>query len=218
LTIPPSPRAEFQQAAAQRSRNAERIGHRPRIEPQQMAGRHRAAERAGRPRRMEAPRLVGVAGGASDPDHRLVAGDEGGDQCAAIGAAFLGDGESGRQYGRARVGAGAGPRQAVELEGMGERAIGERRSRRLHRRSAPAEDAASAAGPGALGIIDDDAAPRQGAAANPRRDRVDDAVLRLLHDLRRQIFVAKGGGIFGRAGRFPAPCYSLPRKAGLAED
>jgi len=59
-----------------------------------MAGRDRAAERAGRPRRVKAARLVGVPGGAPDPDHHLVAGDKGGDQCAAIGAALLGDGES----------------------------------------------------------------------------------------------------------------------------
>ena len=105
-----------------------------RIEPQQMPGGHRPAERAGRARRMKAARLVGVAGGAPDADHHLVAGDKGGDQRAAVGAALLGDRESGRQYGRAGMGAGAGPRQAVELEGVGERAIGERRSRRLHRR------------------------------------------------------------------------------------
>ena len=54
---------------------AERIGHRRRIEPQQIARRNRAAERAGRPRRVKAARLVGVPGRASDPDHHLVAGD-----------------------------------------------------------------------------------------------------------------------------------------------
>ena len=133
-----------------------------------MAGRDRPAERAGRARRVKAARLVGVAGGAADPDHHLVAGDKGGDQRPAVGAAFLGDGESRRQYGRAGMGAGAGPGQAVELEGMGERAVGERRRRRLHRRSAAAEDTAFAAGPGALGIVDDDAAPRQRAAADRR--------------------------------------------------
>ena len=125
-----------------------------------MARRHRPAKRAGRPRRVKAARLVGVPGRASDPDHHLVAGDKGGDQGAAIRAAFLGDCESGRQYGRAGMGTGTGPRQAVELEGVGERAVGERRSRRLNRRSASAEDTAFAARPCALGIVDDDPAPR----------------------------------------------------------
>jgi hypothetical protein len=193
---------ELQQSAAQRPGNAERVGHRRRIEPQQMAGRDCPAERPGSARRVETAGLVGVPGCAADPDHHLVAGDKGGDQRAAIGALFLGDGESGRQHGGAGMRAGAGPGQAVELEGMGERAIGERRSRRLHRRPAAAEDMAFAAGAGALGIVHDDAAPRQGAAANGRRDRVDDALLRLLHDRCGQILVAKSGGIFGKPDGF----------------
>jgi hypothetical protein len=151
---------EFQQTAAQRPGNAERIGHCPRIEPQQMAGRDRRAKRAGRARRMKAAGLVGVARRAPDPDHHLVAGDKGGDQGPAFGAAFLGDGESRRQNGRAGMRAGAGPGQAVKLESMGECAIGERRGRRLNRRSASAEDTAFAARPCALGIVDDDPAPR----------------------------------------------------------
>ena len=90
-----------------------------------MAGRGRPAERAGRARRMKAARLVGVPGGAPDPDHHLVAGDESGDQRPAIGTALLGDGESGRQYGGAGMSPGTGPGQAVELEGVSERAISE---------------------------------------------------------------------------------------------
>src|SRR3954454_13154857 len=87
------------------------------------------------------------------------------------------------------MGAGAGPCQAVELEGMGEGAIGERRSRGLDRRSASAEDTAFAAGAGARGVVDNDAAPRQGAAANPGSDGVDDTVLGLLHDRCGQVLV-----------------------------
>ena len=76
---------------------------------------------------MKAARLVGVRGRPPDPDHHLVPGDKGGDQGPAVGAAFLGDRQRGRQHGRAGMRAGAGAGQAVELEGMGERAIGERR-------------------------------------------------------------------------------------------
>src|SRR3974390_2214080 len=101
---------------------------------------------------MKATSLVGVAGGAADPDHHLVAGDERSDQSPAIGALFLGDGESRREDCGAGMGAGARPGQAVELEGMGERAVGEGRSRRLDRRTA-AEDMAPAVGAGTLGII-----------------------------------------------------------------
>src|SRR5580692_1224351 len=100
------------------------------------------------------------------------------------------------------MGAGAGPSQAVELEGVGERTIGERRSRRLNTPSASAEDTAFAAGPGALGIVDDNAAPRQRATADAGRHRVDDAILRLLHDRRRQVLVVKRGGIFGEPDGF----------------
>ncbi len=193
---------ELQQSAAQRPGDAERVGHRRRIEPQQMAGGDRPAERAGGARRMKAAGLVGVPGRAPDPDHHLVAGDKGGDQRRAVGAAFLGDGEGGGQHRRAGMRAGTGPGQAVKLEGMGERAIGERRSRRLDRRPTAAEDMAFAAGAGTLGIIDDDAAPRQGAAANARSDSVDDALLGLLHDRRGEILVAKSGGIFGEPDGF----------------
>src|SRR6516165_8483903 len=99
------------------------------------------------------------------------------------------------------MGTSARPRQAVELESMSERAIGERRRRRLHRRAA-AEDTALAAGAGALGVIDDDAAPWQRTAANRCRDRIDDALLRLLHDRRRQILIAQRSGVFGEPNGF----------------
>ena len=99
-----------------------------------MAAGDRGAERPGRARRMKAARLVGVAGGAADADHHLVAGDKGGDQVApAACASLLRDGERRRQHGRAGMRAGAGPGQAVQLEGMRQRAVGERRGRRLHR-------------------------------------------------------------------------------------
>ena len=58
------------------------------------------------------------------------------------------------------------------------------------------------AGAGPLGIVDDNAAPRQAAAADAGRDRVDDRVLRARHDLGRQILIAQGCGIAGQLNRF----------------
>src|SRR5215472_5319700 len=99
------------------------------------------------------------------------------------------------------MGTGARPGQAVELEGVRERAIGERRRRRLHRRAA-AKDAAPPAGAGALGIVDDDAAPWQRTPTDNRSDRVDDALLRLPYDRRGQILVTQRGGVFGEPDGF----------------
>src|SRR5690349_19569710 len=108
------------------------------------------------------------------------------------------------------MGAGAGPCQAVELEGMREGAIGERRRRGLDRRSASAEDTAFAAGPGARGVVDNDAAPRQGAAANPRSDGVDDAVLGLLHDRCGQVLVPESRRI-ARQSYVSSAIFRLPK-------
>jgi hypothetical protein len=100
-----------------------------------------------------------------------------------------------------RAGAGAG--QAVEFEGMGERAVGERRRRRLHRAAAAAaEDMAGAAGAGTLGIVDDDAAPGQRAAADAGGNRVDDRILGAGHHRFRQILVAQRRGIAGQLHGF----------------
>ncbi len=113
-----------------------------------------------------------------------------------VDAGLLRDGERRRQHRRAGMRAGPRPGQRVEFEGMRQRAVGERRRRRLHRAAAP-EDAARAARAGALGIVDDDPAPRQRAAADARRHRVDDAILGAGDDLRRQILIAQCRGIFG---------------------
>jgi hypothetical protein len=85
---------------------------------------------------------------------------------------------------------------------MRERAIGERRRGCLHRKLAAAENAASPAGAGALGIVDDDAAPRHSRTADRRRNGIDDAIFSLLHDRRLQILVAELGGIFRQSNRF----------------
>jgi hypothetical protein len=103
---------------------------------------------------------------------------------------------SGRQHGGAGMRPGTRARQAVELEGMGQRAVGECRGVRLDRGGTAAEDMAFAAGPGALGVADHDPAPRQRATANYRPHRVGDALLRSPHDLRRQILIPQSGGVF----------------------
>src|SRR6516164_5657541 len=94
------------------------------------------------------------------------------------------------------MGTGTWPRQAVELEGMGERPVGEGRGVRLDR-GATAEDMAPAARSGALGVADHDPAPRHRAAANDRGYGVGDTVLRAPHDLRGQILIPQSGSIFG---------------------
>ena len=195
---------EFQETAGQRAGEADRIGHLVRVETEQMAAGDRGAERPGRARRVKTARLVGVAGGTADADHDLVAGDKGGDQVASgcVGAGLLRDGERRRQHRRAGMRAGARPGQAVELEGMRQGAIGERRRRRLHRAAAP-EDPARAARPGALGVVDDDAAPRQRRAADAGGDRVDDRVLGRGHHLARQILIPQPRRIFRQPHRLP---------------
>ena len=127
---------EFEQARGERAGDAEGVGHSRRVEPQQMPGGDRAAERPGIARRVKAALLVGVAGGAADPHHDLAAGDKGGDQGPAAETLLLGDREGRGQQGGARMHAGARPGQAVELEAVGQGAVGERRRGRLHRGSA----------------------------------------------------------------------------------
>ena len=167
-----------------------------------MSGGDRRAERAGRAWRVKAARLVGVPGSAPDPDHHLVAGDKGGDQVASARAKLLGDRESGRQYGGAGMSAGARAGQAVELERMGERPVGECGGVRLHGAATAAENMALAAGPGALGVAHHDPAPRQGAAADDRRHRVGNAVLGSPHDFGGQILIPQSGGVFGEPDGF----------------
>ena len=111
----------------------------------QLAARNRGAERAGGAGRVEAAALVAVLRGAPDADHDLGAGDDGGDQFAPADAALLGDGEAGRQQGRARMDAGARPGQIVHLEGVRQCAVGQGGRGRMHPRAAGPENTALAA-------------------------------------------------------------------------
>ena len=182
---------KFKQSTRERSGDAERVRHSLGVKPQEVPAGNGAAKRAGIARRVKAALFVGMAGSAADPHHNLATTDKSRDQCAAAEALLLGQCECRRQQRRAGMNTGAGAGQAVELKGMGERTIGERRRRCRHTRPAGAEDMAFATRPGALGISDDDAAPRQTGAADDRRHGIGDALLRLRDDLARQILIAK---------------------------
>jgi len=69
----------------------------------------------------------------------------------ALTPALLGHGKRRRQYRRAGMRSSPRPGQRVELEGVRQGAVGERRRRRLHRAAGP-QDADRAARSGALGI------------------------------------------------------------------
>ena len=146
---------------------------------------------------MEAARLVGVLGGAPDADHHLGAGHEGGEEIAAREAALLRDREAGREQDRARMHAGAGLGEVVELEGVRQRPIGEGGRRRLHQRSAEPEDAALAARTRAPRMRHDDLAPRQVVAEHDRSDRVVMVSLARCDDIGGHVLVAQLRGIFG---------------------
>ena len=178
-----------------------------------MPGGDRAAERPGVAGGVKAALLVGVAGSPADPHHDLAAGDKGGDQGAPAQPLLLGDGQGRRQQRGARMHPGPRPGQAVELEGVRQGPVGQRRRGCGHRRPARAEDPACAARPSALGVADDDPAPRQRRAADDRRHRIGDAFLGPPDDLGRDMLVAKGGRIprqpncFLRHDFLPAPLH-----------
>ena len=73
----------------------------------------------------------------------LAAGDEGGEEIAAAEAALLRDRKRRGEHRRARMRAAVRLGQAVELEGVGHGAIGERRRAGMHRRAAGAENIGS---------------------------------------------------------------------------
>ena len=146
---------------------------------------------------MEAADFVAVLGGTPDPDHDLGAGDEGSEQLAAADPALLRDREPRRQQRGARVHAGARPGEVVHLEGMRERAVGQRRRRRVHQRAGRTENTAAAAGAVALGIGDDDLAPGQLVAEDDAGDGVGDAMLGALDDVGRDIVIAQRRRVLG---------------------
>ena len=159
---------------------------------------------------MEAAALVRMLGGDADADHHLEACDGRGDQLTPADAALLRHRKRGRERGRAGMRAGIGLRQVVELERVRQRAIRERRRWCVYRHLPGAEDIAAATRTVALGIIDDDPAPRQIVAEQDRRDRVGDGVLGALDDRRRKVLVLESGRIFGELDCFIRHRHALP--------
>jgi hypothetical protein len=178
-----------------------------------MSARHRGAERPGRARGMKAARLVRVAGGAADPDHHLVGRDKRCDQVPAALSFLLRDRERRREHGRAGMRAGAGPGEAVQLERMRQRAVGKRRRGSLHL-AAMAENAATPARAGALGIGNNDAAPRQRAALDCGGGSVDNRISGAGDNCRRQILIAQRRRVFGElhglVGHDALPSWIVP--------
>ena len=189
---------EFQQSAGERARNHEGVSHVLGIESHQPSARNRAAEWAGGTGRVEAAALVAVLRRAPDADHHLGTGDDGGDQRAAADAALLGDRKAGRQQRCAGMHAGARPGQIVHLEGMRERAVGQRCRRRVHPRRARPKNSAVATSAVLRRKRDDHAAPGQIVAEDDRGDGVGDALLGAFDDVRRDVLVTTGRRVVGQ--------------------
>jgi len=105
-----------------------------------------ASKRPGPCPRVKAAALVAVVRVRADPDHHLGAGDEGRDQRAPAAAALLA-----RPRGLERAASPGctpvlGQVRLVHLEGVRERAVGNRGRGSMHRGAARSESAALAAG------------------------------------------------------------------------
>ena len=147
---------------------------------------------------MEAATLVVMLSRAADADHDLGAGNDRRDELAAALSALLRDRECRRQQRCARMHAGTWPGQIVHLEGMRERAVGQRRRRCVHAHSVRSENAAVAASAVLLRKLRDDAAPGQAATEDRRGHRVRDALLGADNDVRRDMLVAATRRVVGQ--------------------
>src|SRR5262249_4405789 len=107
---------------------------------------------------------------AADPDHHLRTSDESGDEVAPTHAMLLRDRE--RRWNQRRPGmdSTAGLGEIVELEGVSESTVGERRRRCAHGLAARAENGTVAAGAIRPGIRDDHLAPGQVGATDDGAD------------------------------------------------
>ena len=173
------------------------------VELEETAGRDGRPERAGGAGRMESMRLVAVLGGPADADHHLGPGHHRGQEIAAAAARLLCHGETGRKQRGAAMHAGARiDDHIVELEGMGERAVGERRHGGLHGGAAGAQNPALSARTGPLRVAHDGGAPRDRVAVDDGGGGIDDAILGALDHLGGQVLEAQIGGILRELNRF----------------
>ena len=99
-----------QQPARERAGDAERVGGLRRRELHQRRAGRRRAERPGHARPVEADLLGRMQRRGADAEHHLDAGDDGGDEIAAAGAAGLRHRERRQRHGGAAMHAGAGHR------------------------------------------------------------------------------------------------------------
>ena len=121
-----------------------------------------------KPGRVKTSSLQGISRGDTDARHHLAAGDERGKQRFAVGPLFFRHREGGQKCRCARMNAGAGLADIVELKGMGHGAVGERRLRRLAPSISP-ENGRAACAPESRTNSTDGPAPRLGRAV--QRDR-----------------------------------------------
>ena len=134
---------ECQQARAERAADAHRHRRLRGGKLHDLARRDRRAEHAGDARRVKAEFFARALGRQREAEHAFQAGDEGGDQIlAADTPASSAAAKRAGQHGGARMHAGRRLAQIVELEGVRESAVGERRARRAGAAKAWAEDRA----------------------------------------------------------------------------
>ena len=166
---------KFEQPRTQRTGDAQRVRHARGIEPQQPPRHHRAGERPRQARRVETDFFAAVARCVADTVEHLGAGDERGDEFPAARADLLRHCEPRRRERGARMRADAGLHQAVHLERVGERAVGERRMRRRDFMRG-AENYARAARGRARRVSDQRLVRRQRAAKGAHCDGVSHAI------------------------------------------
>ena len=192
---------ELEDARTERAGNAERVGHLLRPEPHQSPRRHRGAEHPGQARRVETEELARMSGRRADPRHHLATGDERRQQRLAGAVQLFADGEARSAEDGAGMDPGARFAQAVELEGVGKRAVGKRRQGGVDLGARRAQDGRGAALTGASRVIDDDPAPRQAGAEQGDADGVGQTDAGALADGLRDVVIVETGGEAGKCTR-----------------
>ena len=154
---------------------------------------------------MEAARFERAFRREPDADHHFCARRHRKHQVASAQAALLRDREPGREHRCARMRARIRIGQIVELERVRHRAVRERGRRRLHLHAPAAQNSALAVRPRALRVRDHGLAPRQLAAVEDHRHRIDDRVLDAELHLRGDVLVAQRGCVLREPDGVPGP-------------